>query len=145
MQDASVAGAPQARTGAEDSRGFAQRYVAAIAAKDTDALRGLFADEVDFRGMTPRRGWEAATPQAVAEVILGNWFDGDDIDVVRSVETSTIESGASPRYRVGYRMDGSNEHGKFTVEQQAYYELADGKITWMRVLCSGFLPLDRPR
>jgi hypothetical protein len=143
MHEASAAAAPQA--GADDSRGFAQRYVAAIAAKDADALRRLFADEVDFRGMTPKRAWEASSPQAVAEVILGNWFDGDDIDVVRSVETATIESDASPRYRVGYRMDGTNEHGKFTVEQQAYYKVTDGQITWMRALCSGFLPLDRPR
>jgi hypothetical protein len=29
------------------------RFVAALAAKDTDGLVALFASEVDFRGMTP--------------------------------------------------------------------------------------------
>jgi hypothetical protein len=35
------------------------RFVAALAAKDTDGLVALFASEVDFRGMTPGRFWEA--------------------------------------------------------------------------------------
>ena len=28
--------------------------------------------------------------------------------------------------------------GQFVVEQQAYYMQRDGRISWMRVLCSGF-------
>jgi hypothetical protein len=39
------------------------RFVAALAAKDTNRLVALFASEVDFRGMTPRRFWEVDTPQ----------------------------------------------------------------------------------
>jgi hypothetical protein len=27
------------------------------------------------------------------------------------------------------------------VEQQAYLEITDGKITWLRLVCSGFIPL----
>jgi hypothetical protein len=34
----------------------------------------------------------------------------------------------------------ANAGGTFTVEQQAYCDLAHGKITWLRVLCSGFVP-----
>jgi hypothetical protein len=26
------------------------------------------------------------------------------------------------------------------VEQQAFLDLTDGKITWMRILCSGYRP-----
>jgi hypothetical protein len=35
-------------------------------AKDATALRSLFASEVDFRGPTPGRVWEARTPDADA-------------------------------------------------------------------------------
>jgi hypothetical protein len=32
-----------------------------------------------------------------------------------------------------------NADDEFIVDQQAYYETADGAITWKRVLCSGWL------
>ncbi len=32
----------------------------------------------------------------------------------------------------------SNADGEVIVDQQAYYETADGAITWVRVLCSGW-------
>jgi len=35
--------------------------------------------------------------------------------------------------------------GTFTVEQQAFLDLVDGKITWLRVLCSGFVPAAHTR
>ena len=38
------------------------RFVAALAAKDTNRLVALFAYEVDFRGMTTRRFWEVDNP-----------------------------------------------------------------------------------
>ena len=44
------------------------------------------------------------------------------------------------RERVGYRFRVRNPDGLFEVEQQAYIEERDGRIGWMRVLCSGFRP-----
>jgi hypothetical protein len=34
----------------------------------------------------------------------------------------------------------SRKDGPFVVEQQAYYEERDGRIGWMRVVCSEFRP-----
>jgi len=34
----------------------------------------------------------------------------------------------------------STPDGPHLVEQQAYYSTTDGRISWMRVLCSGFRP-----
>jgi hypothetical protein len=31
--------------------------------------------------------------------------------------------------------------GTFVVEQQAFLDLAEGRISWLRVLCSGFVPV----
>ena len=44
------------------------------------------------------------------------------------------------RERVGYRFAGHNEDGPFVVEQQAYLSERDGRIDWMRVICSGMRP-----
>jgi MFS family permease len=54
----------------------------------------------------------------------------------RGVETAMV--GA--RCRLGYRLRGVSPDGRFVVEQRAFFEVADGKITWLRVLCSGFQP-----
>ena len=117
---------------------IAQHFVAALAAKDAVALQAMFGSEVDFRALTPGRSWEAATAEsAVRDVIFGAWFEpGDVVDRIESVETSVIGS----RRRIGYRLQVSNSDGRFTVEQQAYVDLRDGKITWLRLLCSGFVP-----
>jgi hypothetical protein len=42
--------------------------------------------------------------------------------------------------RVGYRFSVRNPDGRFLVEQQAYLTPRDGRIGWMRVVCSGYRP-----
>ncbi|HTU28873.1 MAG TPA: hypothetical protein VMF07_05805 [Solirubrobacteraceae bacterium] len=42
---------------------------------------------------------------------------------------------------MSYRFRGVNPDGPFVIEQQAHYTESDGRITWMRVLCSGFRPV----
>ena len=118
---------------------LAHRFAAALAAKDAAALRSLFASEVDFRALTPGRAWEASTRDAVIdEVILGSWFEPGD--VIRQVEA--VQHGqVGPRTRIGYRLRVESAGQAYTVEQQAYCDLSDGKITWLRVLCSGFVPV----
>ncbi len=115
-----------------------RRFTAALAARDPAALRLLFGSELDFRGLTPGRLWEASTPDAlVNDVILGAWFEpGDVIDRIESVQAGQVGT----RTRIGYQLHVTNASGSFTVEQQAFLDLTDGKITWLRVLCSGFVP-----
>src|SRR6478735_3988939 len=62
----------------EDDRGMTtlgERWVTAIAVRDSAGLVALLTDDIDFRGLTPRKAWEATTPAAVADVVLGTWFD----------------------------------------------------------------------
>jgi hypothetical protein len=117
---------------------LALRFTMALAARDAGALRSLFGREVDFQALSPSRVWEARAPDAlIHDVILGAWFEADDaIERVELVEASHIGS----RMRLGYRLQVSNASGCFAVEQQAFLDLTDGKITWLRVLCSGFIP-----
>jgi hypothetical protein len=109
-----------------------------LAAKEYDRLLELMHPEIDFRGLTPRRLWEADDPETVISAIVREWFeDSDEIEALEHVETDTF----ADRERVGYRFRVRNPDGLFLVEQQAYLEERDGKIGWMRVLCSGFRPI----
>jgi hypothetical protein len=110
-------------------------FANALADKDADRLRGLLHDQIEFRALTPRRSWEADSPDGVLDVVFGHWFEGgDEIRCLASLQTDRF----ADRERVGYRLSVHNAEGDFLVEQQAYISDRDGQIGWMRVVCSGF-------
>jgi hypothetical protein len=112
-------------------------FARALAAKDPVAIRELIHPEIDFRALTPNRTWEASDRDELISILLESWFEADDeIETLESVETDTL----ADRERVGYRFSVTNPDGRHLVEQQAYLEDRDGKIAWMRVVCSGFRP-----
>jgi hypothetical protein len=114
-------------------------WAQALARKDFDALASLMHPEIDFRGMTPRKNWEGDNPDEIVQGILRHWFeDSDHIDELLSLEGDDFADCE----RVGYRFQVTTEGKRYVVEQQAYLQERDGKIGWMRVLCSGFRPLD---
>ena len=116
-----------------------ERFAQALAHQDKDALCAVLADTVDFQALTPRRHWQAGTGrQAVEEIILARWFGaGDDITELCSVTSGQVLD----REHVAYRMRVRREGRDYLVEQQAYYHTEGSRITWMRVLCSGYQPL----
>ena len=90
--------------------------------------------------MTPNRFWEASSAREVIDdVLFGAWFEPTDrIDTLDDLQTGTV----ADRDRVAYRLRVSNEHGIFLVEQQAYFDTEDDRITWLRIMCSGFRPVE---
>jgi len=113
-------------------------FAQALAAKDTSRLLDLLHPEVDFRGLTPSRAWEEHDAEAVVRMLVGQWLEADDeVTELGDIETGTV----ADRERVGYRMNVRNPDGDFVFEQQAYLSGEDGRIGWMRVVCSGFRPL----
>ena len=116
-----------------------ERFAQALGRKDQDALRELLADPIDFQALTPGRHWQASTGRQVAdEIILGHWFDaGDDIRELCSVATGQVVDCEHVAYRLRVRTAGRD----YLVEQQAYYRTEGPRITWMRVLCSGYQAL----
>ena len=114
-----------------------RRFADALSRKDFDTITDLLDTGVDFRGLTPRRAWEASSAEVVVDDILRQWFeDSDELDELVSLEADSF----ADRQRVAYRFRGRNPDGPFVVEQQVYYTEQDGRINWMRVLCSGFRP-----
>ena len=89
--------------------------------------------------MTPGRFWEASDADVIVdETILGTWFSSERrITDVLAVETDRVGS----LDRVGYRFKVTRPEGDFVIEQQAYFESDGDRISWLRIMCSGFLPL----
>jgi hypothetical protein len=114
------------------------RFAEALAGKDTAALADLLTPQVDFKGLTPRRFWEASTPDEVLGVLFDHWFEQQDhIDALLEVTDGEPVGDVS---RVGYRLQVTTPDGPHLVEQQVYYR-ADDRIHYLRVVCSGFRPV----
>jgi hypothetical protein len=113
------------------------RFVHALVEKDAGGMLELLHPEIEFRGLTPGRSWEAGDADAVIAIFLETWFE--PADQIQALEQLDCD-GFADRERVGYRLTVSNPDGRFLVEQQAYLAARDGQIGWMRVLCSGYRP-----
>lgn len=113
---------------------LASAFAAAIVDKDHAALRSLLSPDVDFRAMTPEHVWFPPGPDGVVDSVA-EWFGPEDeILAVEYLETATF----ADCQRVGYRLLVGNTDGQHLVEQQVYLRGNDGRIGWLRVLCSGY-------
>jgi hypothetical protein len=114
-------------------------FARAFTDKDAGRMLELLHPEVDFRALTPSRFWEAGDADAVVSILFGHWLeDSDEVQALEEVEGDAF----ADRERVGYRFSVNNPDGRFLVEQQAYLSTRDGRIDWMRVVCSGLRPVD---
>jgi hypothetical protein len=130
--DAHNAGMPEPAT-------LGREFAMALAEKDFHRIAALLHPQIDFKGLTPNRRWEASDPDSVVTGVLRQWFEEDDeIEGLLSLETDAF----ADRERVGYRFGVRNPEGRFVVEQQVYLSERDGRIAWMRSVCSGFRPVD---
>jgi hypothetical protein len=117
------------------------KFAEALLAKDWVLLESLLDHEIDFRGLTPGRPWEAATAKSLIDTVFTQWFEPtDDIYETLDVATDRIAN----RQRVIYRFRVRNPEDDYVCEQTAYYDELDGKIVKLRILCSGFIPSSSP-
>jgi hypothetical protein len=116
--------------------GIGQLFAQALAKKDSSGLLDLLDPEIDFRGLTPSRFWEASSAKTlVDDIIFGAWFEPDDhIDSLEDMQLGSV----ADRHRVSYRLNVINPDGAFVVEQQAYFGVENDRINWLRIMCSGF-------
>ena len=113
-----------------------ERFAHAIAAQDTAALRAVLADHVDFEALTPGRLWTASSPaEVVDDIVLGPWFAaGRRIVKLSSVTTADVADCRHVGYQLVVQRDGADH----VVEQHAFYTAREGKIDWIRIVCSGY-------
>lgn len=137
-----------------------ERLIDALSRSDFATVRSLFHPDVHLRGLTPGRFDEAYGEDAIGQVvdIFKAWFFEDD-DVLSGVAWCDARAvGNGGRYKLSFGLRGkspgmSDWYGEknlrdvaadadWVVEQEAYYEVDDGLIKWMIVLCGGYHPAD---
>ena len=110
-------------------------FARAFGARDRDWIRRLVDPELDFKALTPRRHWEATGADELLEILFDSWIvDSDEIRAIEKLDRDMFVD----RERVGYRFRVANAKGEYLVEQQAFVTERDGRIAWMRVVCSGY-------
>jgi hypothetical protein len=111
-------------------------FAHALAVRDFDKLQSLLDPDVEFRALTPRRTWEASGDSPTMD-LFRHWFDeATVIDQLDDVATHAV----GDRQHLAYRFSGHDDDGEFVVEQHVYFTEHDGRIDWMRMMCSGFRP-----
>lgn len=116
-----------------------ERFARSLAAKDSTGIRAVLADEVDFKGLTPGRAWEASEPDEILDILLGTWFAPEKR--IDDLLTLTVNDTVADTDHVGYRFAITMPDGPHVAEQQAYYRGDGERITYLRVLCSGIRPV----
>jgi hypothetical protein len=123
---------PGATTAEFAGREFAQ----ALAVRDFDKLRSLLDPQIEFRALTPRRAWEA-NDDAETLALFQRWFDPQtEVEEIDDISSHAV----GDRTHLAYRFLGHDDDGPFVVEQHVYFTDRDGRIDWMRMMCSGFRP-----
>ncbi len=82
----------------ERSASLGAAFATALAAKDFGAIRAMLHPEIDFRGLTPSRDWEASDPDAVIDSVLRQWFER--VVEAANLRLSTMSSGRYELERV---------------------------------------------
>lgn len=116
-------------------RAQGETFVTALAACDFERLHRCLAPDVRFRALIPP-GPITATGATETVTLLRKWF-GDSQDV-RLIEKQVGLVG--DRVSISYRLE-LEEDGSRVVEQHAYADVANGRITAVDLLCSGFRPI----
>jgi hypothetical protein len=112
----------------------------ALCARDFAAAGALIGADAVMRGLLPPRTIEANG----RDEILGwltKWFAAGDGFEVLGRDDETTAGRTRVTYR--FRFDGhpvSGEPGQFDIEQTAFCDTADGVVTRIDLLCSGFRP-----
>ncbi len=112
-------------------------FVDALAARDTDRLRALVAVDVQLRALVPSGFRESVGAEAVL-ARMQSWFaEPERLDVLTK-EVLHVADRLRVHYRFGERYgEGDSE----IIEQDAYCEVANGRIVALDLLCSGHLPI----
>jgi hypothetical protein len=115
-----------------------ERFAAALLARDWAGVQAVLDPAVDFRGLTPGRAWEATTAADAVNQVFSQWYEcRDDAYEVLDIATGQVEG----RQRVVYRYRLRDVDGEYVAEQTAYFDAEAGRITKLRILCSGPVPV----
>ena len=113
-----------------------ESLIRAAASQDFARARSLLAAGVEFRALTPMKLFEADGSEETLR-ILEEWYS--PVDAVEALESDMVGGRPSVRYRIRW---SSEDEGAFVFEQQAYYDVSDGLISRIHIVCSGDRPIE---
>jgi hypothetical protein len=117
-----------------------ERFVSALAAKDVEALRALFAPAIRFRGLTPNHEWDASDAAGALSILFDRWFEPSDH--IEGVESHGVRVFLG-RGQLEYCFRVRNGDGLHLVEQHVFFDVGgDGRLTSRAGVCSGFRKID---
>ena len=115
---------------------LADRLVAGIRAQDSSAISALFADDVQFRALTPPGLRERSSAEETG-ALIAVWYAHSV--VLDHLDTWAAEIG--DRLHISYRFSGVEEGEPYVVQQHLFCVVRDdGRIERADLLCSGFRP-----
>ena len=112
------------------------RFLAAVAVRDWDALAACFAPHARLRMQSPGPLRDEEGPEAIAGR-YDAWFGDLEGFELREHDRAAI----GDRVRVHYAAAGG---GKLT-DHTGYLAVEDDRIAWLVMSCSGFRPIDLGR
>ncbi len=134
--NAPVAGQAAAGSDADRSIAPGAQLIEALTTRDFDRARSLLAPDIEFKAYTPTKHFFELSGADAVMTLLREWYDAES--VIEGIETERIVD----RQRVGYRIRWTSPEGAaFVFEQQAFYDVAEGRITQLQLVCSGDRPL----
>ncbi len=133
--------APRGKLGHMDATATpANRFVAALAARDFEGLEATLASDARFRYLVPPGPGELRGAAQVAAKFR-QWFGEADALEVKSIRVEPLPGRTSARYRFMVH----EQRGWEVIEQQTYMDVdEDGRIAGIDLLCSGFRPTTAP-
>ena len=114
---------------------LAEQLVAAIAAQDEAAIAACFAEDAEFRALSPP-GLRERSGAADTAALIAMWYGDSTVLDLAEVRSEQI----GDRLRISYRFTGVENDEPYVVEQHLFCVLRDGKIGQADLLCSGFRP-----
>lgn len=118
-----------------------EELIGCIKAREFSRVKDLCSDDVVFTAATPgcvwnSRGWDEV------ETDLKELFPEEE-KMYRVLEPREREMKG--RFHFTYRVQGDEpDFGEFEYEHQMYYQMTNGKISKLRILCSGLYKPDSP-
>lgn len=114
--------------------------LAAIAARDGDAIGACFAPDAVLRALTPHQLRELEGRAAIVERYLA-WLLSLEPYELLAADTEQV----ADRVRLRYRFRGVDPvKGPQENEHTAYAAVEDGRITALNLCCAGFRPAGAP-
>ena len=113
------------------------RFLDAVGTRDFDAIASCFAEDARLRALVPERLRDEDGPEAIAGRYRFWLARMHSSELVEREHDELLD-----RERIRYRLRVDDpEDGPCVMEQEGYATVADGRITALNLVCSGFRPI----